>query len=236
MELQTFYSLDDENYPFDEFKDLLDHLHCIGDLVVGRIYYEADFRFMNATDIFNIDSLMEDLDCQLYDLVGESGDAGLDASHETIIELESHIMRWINEHTDVADFRRSVGEPRKRQIHTDDIAQFQLENETHKCASSAIDDVIAERVRQVEVEGWTSEHDDAHKPGELSSAAMGYVQSAACQLSHDGLKLEGTPLFWPWDSSWFKPSTPQRDLVKAAALILAEIERLDRAAAEIGRK
>jgi hypothetical protein len=35
---------------------------------------------------------------------------------------------------------------------------------------------------------------------------------------------------WPggWDWSWFKPTTPRRDLVKAGALIVAEIERLDR--------
>jgi hypothetical protein len=38
-----------------------------------------------------------------------------------------------------------------------------------------------------------------------------------------------TPLAWPQD--WeFKPADPRRMLVKAGALILAEIERLDRAA------
>ena len=30
-------------------------------------------------------------------------------------------------------------------------------------------------------------------------------------------------------AAWFKPTTPRRDLVKAGALIIAEIERLDRA-------
>ncbi|MEB3421767.1 hypothetical protein VK682_24660 [Salipiger manganoxidans] len=35
---------------------------------------------------------------------------------------------------------------------------------------------------------------------------------------------------WPWDRKWWKPTTPRRDLVKAGALIVAEIERLDRAA------
>ena len=96
--------------------------------------------------------------------------------------------------------------------------------------SRAVLDVAAERRRQVEAEGWTPLHDDAHDVGDLSSAAMGYAQSAACQLSHDGVTLEGTPLFWPWEASWFKPSTARRDLIKAGALILAEIERLDRAA------
>ncbi|HHG5326055.1 TPA: hypothetical protein ACPWPG_001447 [Pseudomonas aeruginosa] len=37
-------------------------------------------------------------------------------------------------------------------------------------------------------------------------------------------------LAWPWDEQWWKPSTARRDMVKACALALAEIERLDRAA------
>jgi len=37
------------------------------------------------------------------------------------------------------------------------------------------------------------------------------------------------PDVWPWGGFTWKPTTPRRDLVKAAALILAEIERLDRA-------
>lgn len=98
--------------------------------------------------------------------------------------------------------------------------------------AQAVLDVLAERRRQIETEGWTPLHDDAHDVGDLSSAAMGYAQSAACQLSHDGLTLEGTPLFWPWEASWFKPSTARRDLIKAGALILAEIERLDRLVAK----
>lgn len=38
------------------------------------------------------------------------------------------------------------------------------------------------------------------------------------------------PRNWPWHRVWWKPSTRRRNLVKAGALILAEIERLDRAA------
>ncbi|MBS0476499.1 MAG: hypothetical protein JSR28_15320 [Proteobacteria bacterium] len=99
-----------------------------------------------------------------------------------------------------------------------------------KQLTQAARDVLDERRRQIEAEGWTPEHDDDHYPGCLASAAMGYAQSATCQLSH-GEPLEGTPLFWPWELPWWRPSTPRRDLVKAAALIIAEIERLDRAAA-----
>lgn len=85
----------------------------------------------------------------------------------------------------------------------------------------AILDVIAERQRQQSVEGWTSEHDDAYQNSELADAAACYAINAHNQ----GLS---TPAHWPWASDWWKQSGPRRDLVKAGALILAEIERIDR--------
>jgi hypothetical protein len=35
---------------------------------------------------------------------------------------------------------------------------------------------------------------------------------------------------WPWSREWWQPKDRRRDLVRAGALIVAEIERLDRAA------
>jgi len=82
----------------------------------------------------------------------------------------------------------------------------------------AATDVLAERQRQVEAEGWTIEHDDQHRNGELATAA-------ACYAEPKGLYN----FAWPWDREWWKPKDRRRDLVRAGALILAEIERLDRA-------
>jgi hypothetical protein len=81
-------------------------------------------------------------------------------------------------------------------------------------------DVLAERRRQIEAEGWTPEHDDAHSDGSLGNAAACY---AATQRP-DGM----CPAYWPWKASWWKPNDRRSDLVRAGALILAEIERLDR--------
>ncbi|SHI10001.1 Ead/Ea22-like protein [Pantoea sesami] len=89
--------------------------------------------------------------------------------------------------------------------------------------SPAILDVISERQRQRSVEGWTSEHDDAYQNNELADAA-------ACYAIHAHNQGLSTPAHWPWDPEWWKQSGPRRDLVKAGALILAEIERIDRAA------
>jgi hypothetical protein len=86
-------------------------------------------------------------------------------------------------------------------------------------------DVLAERRRQVEVEGWAAERDDKYINCELARAAATY---ATC--SHiEQLKLCGEQV-WPWHPDWWKRSTYRADLVKAGALVLAEIERLDRAA------
>jgi len=93
--------------------------------------------------------------------------------------------------------------------------------------TAAARDVLAERQRQIEAEGWTPEHDDQHREGEMAEAAAAYASESAAP--HGGL-----PMCWPWAKEWWKPAYPRRNLVKAGALILAEIERLDRAAQKKG--
>lgn len=91
--------------------------------------------------------------------------------------------------------------------------------------TDAARDVLAERARQVSAEGWTPEHDDAYQAGDLADAAACYARGEP-RMDRDWT----APREWPWAASWWKPTDRRRDLVKAGALILAEIERLDRAA------
>lgn len=82
--------------------------------------------------------------------------------------------------------------------------------------------VVAERYRQIEQEGWSAEHDDGHYTGELATAGSFYAR-------HAGLPPgEPPPYGWAWSAHWWKPAGFRRDLVKAAALILAEGEKFDR--------
>ncbi|MZY38002.1 hypothetical protein GUL11_26350 [Pseudomonas aeruginosa] len=90
-------------------------------------------------------------------------------------------------------------------------------------------DVQAERRRQITAEGWTPEHDDEHSHGQIARAAACYAL-AGSSAPNDGTAALLVSLAWPWDEQWWKPSTARRDMVKACALGLAEIERLDRAA------
>lgn len=90
-------------------------------------------------------------------------------------------------------------------------------------------DVQTERARQVASEGWTPEHDDEHSAGQMARAAACYALAGSCAPNDETAALL-VSLAWPWAPEWWKPTTSRRDLMKAAALILAEMERLDRAA------
>lgn len=89
-------------------------------------------------------------------------------------------------------------------------------------------EIARERERQIEQEGWTPEHDDGHVSGEIAQAAACY---ALPRPEMGG--FVNIPRLWPWSWShqWWKPKDRRGDLIRAAALIVAEIERLDRAAA-----
>lgn len=95
--------------------------------------------------------------------------------------------------------------------------------------SKASSDVLDERRRQVEVEGFASESDDKYVKGELAAAAACYVLQF-CRRLPMGMLVDVTNKIWPFGTEWLKSDLSRRDLVKAAALIIAEIERLDRVA------
>jgi len=93
--------------------------------------------------------------------------------------------------------------------------------------------ITEERQRQIVEEEWTAEHDDEHSLGEMAVAAACYAWPPPRPV--DVKKA------WPWDRRWWKPSPLPlgatagekldgriRELVKAGALIAAEIDRLSR--------
>lgn len=95
--------------------------------------------------------------------------------------------------------------------------------------AGAISDIAAERQRQISEEGWTPEHDDQHTGGELAQAAAAY---AFYFTEADNTQPAAEVLFpVSWATAWWKPWDRRRNLIKAGALIVAEIERLDRLAA-----
>lgn len=100
-----------------------------------------------------------------------------------------------------------------------------------------LSEIGAERERQQSVEGWTPEHDDDHIHGELADAAACYAATDRVFYGSQraGRGYEPYTLYadlWPWADEWWKPKDRRSDLIRAASLIVAEIERLDRAQSE----
>lgn len=99
----------------------------------------------------------------------------------------------------------------------------------------AIKDVINERQRQINQEFYSTENDDEYEQNELLRAAVCYAENVVrrgwvfdSNFGPDVYREEEVPDLWPWDLDFWKPKNPRRDLVRAAALIIAEIERIDR--------
>jgi len=96
-----------------------------------------------------------------------------------------------------------------------------------RTATQAAIDVLDERQRQIEKEDWTEQHDDEHDDESMAAAAACYAMPRRI-----GQNMRIPPEAWPdsWADKWWKPKDRRRDLVRAAALLVAEIERIDRAA------
>ena len=104
--------------------------------------------------------------------------------------------------------------------------------------TKAIEDVLAERRRQIEVEGFDAEHDNQNKEGELARASAAYALAASFQDWYRPIGIQRyinlqdslVRRLWPsrWEWELFKPTNRRRDLVKSVALGIAAIEQIDR--------
>jgi hypothetical protein len=117
---------------------------------------------------------------------------------------------------------------------------------------SGVDLIAAERARQIRAEGHSAAWDDGFEHGDLAMAAATYALPAGGRRSRWLIEAAGDPVqspacaqptvfaywytaespqTWPWAPGTFKPSPEDRvrELVKAGALIAAEIDRLRRA-------
>ncbi|EPD2614075.1 hypothetical protein ACR9D1_001539 [Pseudomonas aeruginosa] len=174
-----------------------------------------------------------------------------DAALARVAELEGKLTDWVhegfrlNEALAIAQAQHSVPEGWKpvpiepllnmmsdKDHDTRIMAERQLLSILAAAPGNSVPqawlDVQAERRRQITAEGWTPEHDDEHSHGQMARASACYAL-AGSSAPNDGTAALLVSLAWPWDEQWWKPTTPRRDLVKACALALAEIERLDRA-------
>lgn len=99
---------------------------------------------------------------------------------------------------------------------------------------TGIELIADERARQISAEGWTEENDDRYESGELIDGAASYICAARKRARGESEAMlcsmaEAAMIPWPWEDCWWKPSEDnKRNLVKAGALIAAELDRIQR--------
>lgn len=94
-----------------------------------------------------------------------------------------------------------------------------------KVGPTAVRDVLYERTRQQVAEGYSATHDDEHDMFELARAGACHALLAAGYHPDHAIIRK----LWPFPEEIKPSATRRRDLVKGAALVIADIERLDRA-------
>lgn len=97
---------------------------------------------------------------------------------------------------------------------------------------TGIELIADERQRQIDNENYTLEHDLQYSEGELARAAACYAMTSEERKKYQSLDVVNYrwfPRWWPWSASFWKPTPEDRikELVKAGALVAAEIDRLN---------
>lgn len=154
-------------------------------------------------------------------------------------DMTEHPMHYLflHERTDAARQGWKAGlvyavEQIKQRVHVVAAAPIPVQEDA---LTKAVRDVLAERLRQVSVEGYDAEHDDAHELGEIGALAALYLMpdgARSWDVSSTGYGDTLSEALLP--NGWSLPAMggdPREDAVKGVAFGLAELERLDRAAA-----
>lgn len=119
--LEKFYSTDDEDFSHSDFGSLVDALDNDGELEVGRIYYEADFKRISITDLVAVPQLIERMEERLHDIVGECAEDGMKQRGDAEASLEALLTQWAENHTGLHTFYKKVGPSRKMRISESDM-------------------------------------------------------------------------------------------------------------------
>lgn len=90
-----------------------------------------------------------------------------------------------------------------------------------------LQEIFDKRERQITYHGWTPEHDDQHDSFEMAEAAACYARTPRDRQNDE--EFTNYPVCWPWDAKWWRPEDNRENLMKAISLLVAEVERLDRA-------
>lgn len=155
-----------------------------------------------------------------YEEDGQSRGHHLYESHETFPrdEAAERAIRYLRSLSAGPESERAMIVPQ------DDDSLIWSQAQVLSTGQQGCDLIRQERKRQIDDEGYSVAHDDLHTDGELARAAQAYL------MVYNGSIYGQALAEWPWDQDGFNPNDnqPVHDLIRAGALIAAEIDRLER--------
>lgn len=143
--------------------------------------------------------------------------------------LDWHYGKWVENKKDFyAVVCNLCGAQGPRSYNYQDKAMESWDKSYYSVGCSLIRD---ERKRQIDDEMYSEDHDTLHQYGELLDAAICY-----CLTEYNDYGLFERPIhveklinvIWPWGQEYWKPKDKLRNLIRAGALIAAELDRLNR--------
>lgn len=200
--------------------------HPVGAQIVGYMDPEADFMLPRAGDCM----LMSKVEVCLWRAPhGKWTKQLYDAPPApAAVPVDAKLIWWLSDAIGILSASGNT-------FHAEELQKLHDMLATHPQPAAAVPStgvqaIAEERARQVQVEGMTPEGDAGYRHGQLAWAAVAYMQLASMELRDGGrahIATASPPACWPWDASWWKPRDVRRDLVRAGALIAAQVDALD---------
>ena len=122
---QLCYSTNDEDFNHGDVDEVLDALNSEGELVAGRIYYEADCGTPKTEDVMDVDSILEAADEQMYEQIGEVYDNTFSGvSPEAKTELQALLNAWAEKHVNLGGYWIIKGKSRQCVVTEEDVKEY----------------------------------------------------------------------------------------------------------------
>jgi hypothetical protein len=126
--MKKCYSDNEEIFMFDGLCELFESLNADGTFVVGRVYYEADCKELEAADFtgkWRVESILEQFDEDLYEEVGEVCDNDFSSVDDAAkAELAALLNGWIEKHVSTKRYWKIVDTPVEKRVTADDVAEY----------------------------------------------------------------------------------------------------------------
>ena len=115
------YSVNEEEFNLTSVGDVFDTLEDEGRMEEGAVYYEADCRRMQASDVVSVEQVLDDMGERLYEEVGEIADDYPAVTPEAKDELKAFLHAWVENHADPSQYWIVVGKTREKRVTADDL-------------------------------------------------------------------------------------------------------------------